>query len=260
MAAPVMGSGGRAAREGRRESAREYRRRSEPLTTAHGIAAGALAGVVWPLHALPSVSFAGGNPMRLRPARLFALIAALLLSVNAEFEAHAGTPATGRGAATRSVVYAQHGMIACAQPLAAQAGLEVLKAGGSAVDAAIAVNACLGLMEPTSNGLGGDMFAIVWDPKTKKLHGLNACGRSPLNLKAEQIPPDSDGTIPLYSPYSWSVPGVVDGWAELHAKFGKLPFARDLAPAIQFADEGFPLSPVIASDWARGAERNKGKP
>jgi len=151
-------------------------------------------------------------------------------------------------------------MIACAQPLAAQAGLEVLKAGGSAVDAAIAVNACLGLMEPTSNGIGGDMFAIVWDPKTRKLHGLNACGRSPLNLKAGQIPPDSDGTIPLYSPYSWSVPGVVDGWAELHAKFGKLPLARDLAPAIQFADEGFPVSPVIASDWARGAERMKDKP
>jgi len=202
--------------------------------------------------------------MRLRPARILAAAAALFLGMSAgvtpEFEAYAGTPATGRGTATRSVVYAKHGMIACAQPLAAQAGLEVLKAGGSAVDAAIAVNACLGLMEPTSNGIGGDMFAIVWDPKTKKLHGLNACGRSPLNLKAEQIPPDSDGTIPLYSPYSWSVPGTVDGWAELHAKFGKLPFARDLAPAIAFAEEGFPLSPVIASDWARGAERNRDKP
>ena len=198
--------------------------------------------------------------MRPRSVRLLALAAALLVSVNAEFDAHAGTPGIGRAGATRSVVYARHGMIACAQPLAAQAGLEVLKAGGSAVDAAIAVNACLGLMEPTSNGIGGDMFAIVWDPKTRKLHGLNACGRSPLNLKAGQIPPDSDGTIPLYSPYSWSVPGVVDGWAELHAKFGKLPLARDLAPAIQFADEGFPVSPVIASDWARGAERMKDKP
>src|SRR5216117_1847006 len=83
---------------------------------------------------------------------------------------------------------------------------------------------------------------------------------SPLNLKAEQIPPDTDGTIPLYSPYSWSVPGCVDGWAELHAKFGRLPLARDLAPAIQFADEGFPLSPVIASDWGRSVARFKDKP
>src|SRR5215467_2880541 len=112
-----------------------------------------------------------------------------------------GVSHAGRGVATRSIVYARHGMVCAAQPLAVQAGLDVLKAGGSAVDAAIAVNACLGLMEPTANGLGGDLFAIVWDPKTRKLAGLNACGRSPLHLEAKQIPPDSDGTIPLYSPY-----------------------------------------------------------
>ena len=192
--------------------------------------------------------------------RFHAAFAVLLLTAVPEFDSRAGTPGTGRGDGTRSVVYARHGMVACSQPLAAQAALEVLKEGGSAVDAAIAANACLGLMEPTANGIGGDLFAIVWDPKTKKLHGLNACGRSPLNLKAEQIPPDSDGTIPLYSPYSWSVPGCVDGWAELHAKFGTLKLARDLAPAIQFADEGFPLSPVIASDWGRSVARNKDKP
>ncbi len=191
----------------------------------------------------------------------FATLVALLVSPTPpEFDASAATPAAGRGVATRSVVYGRHGMVACAQPLAAQAGLEVLKNGGSAVDAAIAMNACLGLMEPTANGVGGDLFAIVWDPGTKKLHGLNACGRSPLNLRAEQIPPDSDGTIPLYSPYAWSVPGCVDGWAELHGRFGKLPLARDLAPAIQFADEGFPVSPVIASDWARSVTRFKDKP
>ncbi len=192
-------------------------------------------------------------------AALF-LAAALVSLATPEFDAHAGMPGTGRATATRSVVYGRHGMVACAQPLAAQAGLEVLKAGGSAVDAAIAMNSCLGLMEPTANGIGGDLFAIVWDPKTKKLHGLNACGRSPLNLKAEQIPPDSVGEIPLYTPYSWSVPGCVDGWAELHARFGRLPLARDLAPAIQFADEGFPLSPVIAGDWGRAAARMKDKP
>jgi gamma-glutamyltranspeptidase/glutathione hydrolase len=200
--------------------------------------------------------------MRHLPVAVLAASATVLLlsAARPEFDVHPGTPATGRGAATRSVVYAQHGMVACAQPLAAQAGLEVLKNGGSAVDAAIAVNSCLGLMEPTSNGIGGDMFAIVWDPKTKKLYGLNACGRSPLGLKASQIPPDSDGTIPLYSPYSWSVPGVVDGWAELHAKFGKLTLARDLTPAIQFATDGFPLSPVIASDWGRSVARFHDKP
>ncbi len=194
-------------------------------------------------------------------ARLAVFIAVLVVSAGTpEFEAFAGTPGTGRAGATRSVVYGRHGMVACAQPLAAQAGLDVLKAGGSAVDAAIAVNSCLGLMEPTANGIGGDLFAIVWDPKTKKLYGLNACGRSPLGLKAEQIPAEADGTIPLYSPYSWSVPGAVDGWAELHHKFGKLSLARDLAPAIQFAAEGFPLSPVIAGDWARSVPRFKDKP
>ena len=165
-----------------------------------------------------------------------------------------------RGQATRSVVYGTRGMVCAAQPLAAQAGIDMLKQGGSAVDAAIATNACLGLMEPTANGLGGDLFAIVWDPKAKQLTGLNACGRSPLALRAEQIPPEKDGTIPLYSPYSWSVPGCADGWFELHAKYGKLPLATVLAPAIHYAEHGFPLSPVIASDWARSVPRFKDKP
>jgi gamma-glutamyltranspeptidase/glutathione hydrolase len=165
-----------------------------------------------------------------------------------------------RGQATRSVVYGTRGMVCAAQPLAVQAGIDMLKQGGSAVDAAIATNACLGLMEPTANGLGGDLFAIVWDPKTKQLAGLNACGRSPLGLRAEQIPPEKDGTIPLYSPYSWSVPGCADGWFELHAKYGKLPLATVLAPAIHYAEHGFPLSPVIANDWGRSVPRFKDKP
>ncbi len=195
-----------------------------------------------------------------RVSRACLALAVLVSAAEPEFDAFAGTPGTGRAGATRSVVYASHGMVACAQPLAAQAGLDVLKAGGSAVDAAIAVNACLGLMEPTSNGIGGDLFAIVWDPKTKQLYGLNACGRSPLALTADRIPPDpKDGTIPLYSPYAWSVPGCVDGWAELHHRFGARPFATLLAPAIRYAEDGFPLSPVIASDWARSAVRNRDK-
>ncbi len=165
-----------------------------------------------------------------------------------------------RGAASRSVVYAPHGMVCAAQPLAVQAGVSVLEAGGSAVDAAIAVNACLALMEPVSCGLGGDLFAIVWDPKAQKLVGLNASGRAPLALTIAKVPPDSDGTIPLFSPYAWTVPGCADGWFELHAKYGKLPMSRVLAPAIRYAEEGFPLSPVIAGDWARGVARFRDKP
>ncbi len=169
-------------------------------------------------------------------------------------------PATGRGQATRSVVYGAHGMVCAAQPLAVQAGLEILKQGGSAVDAAIATNACLGLMEPTANGLGGDLFAIVWDPKAGKLVGLNASGRAPLALTADKVPPEKDGTIPLYTPYSWTVPGACDGWFELHAKYGRLPMSQVLAPAIKYAEEGFPLSPVIAGDWERSTRVFKDKP
>jgi gamma-glutamyltranspeptidase/glutathione hydrolase len=167
---------------------------------------------------------------------------------------------SARGTATRSVVWARHGMVCAAQPLAVQAGIDILKQGGSAVDAAIAVNACLGLMEPTANGLGGDLFAILWDPKTKQVVGLNASGRAPLALTADKIPPDSLGNIPNYSPYAWSVPGACDGWFELHAKYGRLPMSTVLAPAIRYAEEGFPVSPVIAENWAAGAKRNADKP
>jgi gamma-glutamyltranspeptidase/glutathione hydrolase len=165
-----------------------------------------------------------------------------------------------RGEASRSPVLARHGMVCAAQPLAVQAGVDLLRRGGSAVDAAIAVNACLGLMEPTANGLGGDLFALVWDPRAKSLAGLNGSGRAPLALTIDRVPPEPDGTIPLYSPYAWTVPGACDAWFELHARYGRLPMSEVLAPAIRYAEEGFPLSPVIAADWARGAERFKDKP
>jgi gamma-glutamyltranspeptidase/glutathione hydrolase len=190
---------------------------------------------------------------------LFATTLSSLLSL-LPMSARSSVPATGRGTATRSVVYARHGMVCAAQPLAVQAGLEILKAGGSAADAAIAVDACLGLMEPTSCGLGGDLFAILWDPKTGKVVGLNASGRAPLALTIDQVKPEKDGTIPLLSPYSWTVPGCCDGWFELHAKYGKLPMSRILAPAIRYAEEGFPLSPVIASDWGHSVSVFKDKP
>jgi gamma-glutamyltranspeptidase/glutathione hydrolase len=162
----------------------------------------------------------------------------------------------GRGFATRSQVLATHGMAATSQPLATQIALDVLKAGGSAVDAAIAANAALGLMEPTGNGIGGDLFAIVWDAKAKKLHGLNASGRSPLGLSYEQLQAElkklGRTTIPPRGFLPVSVPGAVDGWFELHGKFGKLPMTDVLAPAIRYAREGFPVTQYIAYGWGVG--------
>ena len=196
----------------------------------------------------------------IHPAPALATALALLVSGLSAPMAGAAPGTVGRGQATRSVVYAAHGMVCAAQPLAVQAGLEILKQGGSAVDAAIAVNACLGLMEPTANGLGGDLFAMVWDPKVGALAGLNASGRAPLALTVDKVKPEKDGTIPLYSPYAWTVPGACDGWFELHARYGKLPMSTVLAPAIRFAEEGFPLSPVIAGDWERSTRVFKDKP
>ncbi len=160
---------------------------------------------------------------------------------------------TGLPFATRSEVIAQHGMVCTSHPLATQVGLDVLKAGGSAVDAAIAANAALGLMEPVSNGIGGDLFAIVWDAKARKLHGLNASGRSPRGLSLEQMKAElarlGVKTIPQRGLLPISVPGAVDGWFELHGKFGRLPMARVLEPTIRYAREGFPVSEVIAYYW-----------
>jgi gamma-glutamyltranspeptidase/glutathione hydrolase len=142
-------------------------------------------------------------------------------------------------------------MAATSHPLATQIALDVLKAGGSAVDAAIAANAALGLMEPTGNGIGGDLFAIVWDPKTKRLHGLNASGRSPQSLTLEWFKRNGHARIPSHGPLPVSVPGTVDGWFELHKKFGRKPMKDNLAPAIRYAREGFPVTELIAHYWAR---------
>lgn len=188
------------------------------------------------------------------------LLAALVLFGVSQIGFPPGEVHAARGNATRSVVWAEHGMVAAAQPLAVQAGVGILRKGGSAVDAAIAVNACLGLMEPTANGLGGDLFAIVWDPKTTKVVGLNGSGRAPLALTIDEVPPEANGTIPLFSPYAWTVPGCADGWFTLHERYGKLPMREILAPAIRYAEDGFPLSPVIAGDWQRSTARFKDKP
>ena len=163
----------------------------------------------------------------------------------------------GRAFATRSPVLGQHGMVCTSHPLATQVGLDVLKAGGSAVDAAIAANATLGLMEPVSNGMGGDLFAIVYDAKTKKLYGLNASGRSPLGLSYEQLKAELAQTShPTHLPprgfLPISVPGAVDGWFALHGKFGKLPMKDLLAPAIRYAEDGFPVTQYISYLWGIG--------
>ncbi|MGV6832225.1 MAG: gamma-glutamyltransferase [bacterium] len=153
---------------------------------------------------------------------------------------------TGEPFATRSVVLGQNGMVATSQPLATQIGLDILKNGGNAIDAAIAANAALGLMEPTGCGIGGDLFAIVWDVKTQKLYGLNASGRSPQDLTLSYFEKENMTKIPSHGPLPVSVPGAVDGWFELHDKFGSKPMIELLQPAINYAETGFPLTELIA--------------
>jgi gamma-glutamyltranspeptidase/glutathione hydrolase len=156
--------------------------------------------------------------------------------------------------AGRSVAVANNGMVACAHPLAAQIGLDVLKKGGNAVDAAIAVNAALGLMEPMSCGIGGDLYAIVWDARTHKLYGLNASGRCPQKASCQWFHEKGYKFIPDRGPLSWSVPGCVGGWDELRQRFGTMPFKELLAPSIRYADEGVPVPEVIAGYW-KASER-----
>jgi gamma-glutamyltranspeptidase/glutathione hydrolase len=158
---------------------------------------------------------------------------------------------TGKTFTTRSEVIAPQAMAATSQPLATQVALDILKEGGNAVDAAIAANAMLGLVEPTGNGIGGDLFAIVWDAESRKLYGLNASGRSPYSLTLEYFQDQGLESIPSHGPLPVTVPGAVDGWFELHEKFGKLPMKQVLAPAIRYATEGFPVSELIAYYWQR---------
>jgi len=171
---------------------------------------------------------------------------------------------TGESFATRSEVLARHGMVCTSVPAATQVGLDILKRGGNAVDAAIAANATLGLMEPVSNGIGGDLFAIVYSAKENKLYGINGSGRSPLGLSYEQMKAELDKlhrkTIPPRGMLPISVPGTVDAWSVLHKKFGKLKLSDDLAPAVKYAEEGFPVTELIAFYWHFGPEVYKDLP
>jgi gamma-glutamyltranspeptidase/glutathione hydrolase len=162
------------------------------------------------------------------------------------FASYAQDRVSGKSFGTRSMVIAQHGMVCTSQPLATIAGLDILKKGGNAIDAAIAANAVLGVTEPGMNGIGGDLFAIVYDAKTKKLYGLNASGRSASSLTLEEFRKRKLNYIPSSGPLAISVPGCVDGWFALNKKFGKLPVPELLAPAIGYAKDGFPVASETA--------------
>ena len=177
--------------------------------------------------------------------RCFTLIFSLFIVIN--FPTQAQDRMTGKSFATRSVVMAQHGMVCTSHPLATEAAIEILKKGGTAVDAAIAANSVLGVTDPEMNGMGGDLFAIVYDAKTKKLYGLNASGRSPYGLTLETLKKNGQQQIPYSGPLPVSVPGCVDGWFQLHDRFGKLPMTDILSAAINYARNGFPVADEFAA-------------
>jgi gamma-glutamyltranspeptidase/glutathione hydrolase len=158
----------------------------------------------------------------------------------------------------RSMVITRRGIVATAQPLASQAGAQILARGGSAVDAAIAANAVLGLVEPMMNGPGGDLFAIVWDAKTEKLTGINASGWAPKGLSIDYLRKQGLSTVPSTSIHSVTVPGCVDGWEKLHKRFGRLPWRDLFKPAIYYAENGFPVTEIIQWDWENSSSKLEG--
>jgi gamma-glutamyltranspeptidase/glutathione hydrolase len=186
---------------------------------------------------------------RIRPIPfIFAAVIAMSLFASGERVPAHDRP-SGVLTKTRSVAVGRHGMAASSQTIAALTAIDILKSGGNAIDAAIAANAVLGVVEPTGNGIGGDLFAIVWDAKSQKLHGLNASGKSPQAATIDEFKRRGLNQIPTYGPLSWSVPGAVDGWATLHKKFGTKPWAELLQPAIRIADEGYPIAEIVAAEW-----------
>ena len=167
---------------------------------------------------------------------------------------------TGEQFASRSEVIGQHGMVATSHPLATQIGIDVLKKGGTAIDAAIAANIALGLMEPTGSGIGGDLFAIVWDAKEQKLFGLNASGPAPQSISLDYFKQQKLAKIPPFGPLPVTVPGAVDGWVKLHEKFGNQSFASLFEPTIEYAKKGHPVTETIAYYLDRSKETFKQYP
>ncbi len=184
--------------------------------------------------------------------------AAVLLGPSVPLSSQEPEPIQGHGYSrparsshgSRSEVIAPHGMVAASHPLAAQVGIDILKAGGNAVDAAVAVNAVLGLVEPHMNGVGGDLFAILWDAESEQLHGLNATGRAPYEISRQVFERQNLERVPGTGPLTWTVPGAVDGWDQLLKRFGTMSFAEVLAPAIAYGRDGFPVSEIIQGQWA----------
>ena len=183
----------------------------------------------------------------------------LILSINYTVT-QAQDRITGHNFATRSEVIAKNGMVATSHPLATQIGLNILINGGNAIDAAIAANAALGLMEPTGSGIGGDLFAIIWSAKDKKLYGLNGSGRSPAKLNLKYFTDRDMDKIPPYGPLPVSVPGCVDAWFQMHDKFGKMEMEEVLAPVIKYAREGFPVTELIGYYLTLSSNRFKDYP
>jgi gamma-glutamyltranspeptidase/glutathione hydrolase len=191
---------------------------------------------------------------------VLSVLSVALAMVVSPTKGYAQNRGVGKEFATRSVAMARNGMAATSQPLATTTALQILMKGGHAVDAALAANAVLGLVEPTSNGIGGDIFVIIWDNENKQLHGFNGSGRSPKALTLQEFREKGLKTIPNIGPLSVSVPGAVDGWFQIHEKFGHLPMTDVLQPAIDYARAGFPVTEVIAKEWRKGAEDRRDFP
>src|SRR5688572_15550171 len=166
-----------------------------------------------------------------------------------------GDRPTGRIYGTRSPVLARNGVIATSQPLASAAGLQVMQEGGNAIDAAVTAAAVLAVVEPTMTGIGGDVFALVYDAKTKQLRALNSSGRAGAKADADLLVAKGNKTMPGRGPLPVTVPGALAGWAELLEKHGTISLARALAPAIRYARDGFPVSEMIAEQWESAEEK-----
>ena len=190
-------------------------------------------------------------------ASLFAALAMSLLSVPDSYAQNRGI---GKNFATRSVAMGTRGMAATSQPLATMTALDILRRGGHAVDAAIAANAVLGLVEPTGNGIGGDLFVIIWDNGNKRVAGFNGSGRSPEALTLKEFRRRQIDRIPNLGPLTVSVPGAVDGWFQLHERYGRLPISELLQPAVDYARNGFAVTEVIANGWRGGARQRQQYP